>query len=163
VHIRILCLYWDGYAAMGQARLTSGSQAARVGLAAVAAAILLAALPAYAGAGTPAAIDQYVETPPGNLGNPGGGGDRGPGRDGSDPAPAAVPGLPAGVPAVGPATATSPQLERTSETSTLQTGGGVIPGTGYPATPLVLLLLLLLAIAAAVAVARKLAAKYAQD
>lgn len=119
--------------------------------------MLAAALPAYAGAATPAAIDQYVENAPGNLGNPGGE-NRGP-KGGKDP-DEVVPALPGASAAVvagaveTPAVKRARRLAESTRVSVVESGGGTVPLLGYPWTPFLVVLLILALIAAAAAAAR---------
>lgn len=125
--------------------------------AAIAALALVAVFAAPAGAGTPAAIDQYIENAPGHLGQPthkhnhgGGGGAGGGGGGGVVLTPSGVP-IPAG-PAVADRVF---HLAHADETSKAEQGGGPIPLTDYPATPLVVFILLIALIAALAGIARR--------
>ena len=116
-------------------------------VAAMSVGMLMAAAPVSAA--TPAAIDQYVESGPNNLGNPGG--DGGGKRDGDKAGDGNVTVLEPGVPSVGAVVgqAGDPRATREfrddPEPSAVETGGGEVPLINYPLTPLVLIMLALLA------------------
>src|SRR5688572_1556241 len=94
-------------------------------LIAAAAVAMLGVVPASAQ--TPAAIDQYVETPPNNLGNPGGANGGNPKGDpnGGSPAQAADPAAPPLVVPGSPADIAQ-KLSKDPEPSSVEQGGAAV-------------------------------------
>jgi hypothetical protein len=126
-------------------------------VAVLSAGLLSAGFGAQAFAATPAAMDQYIENAPGNLGHPGGGHHHGGGgHAGGGTTPTAGTGTTqgTGTAAASPAGPSRSAADTDSGVSGPERGSGTVPVVGYPSTPLVTFLLLALLLAAVLAAAR---------